>query len=242
MPPRSARHSSRPRGYPAARDTDRYYDHRGQYGHFRECHNTADCIFYVKNEATGIEAKIYQGGVHPANDRKFLAEKNINLVVNCTANIDAPAWNLDVLRGDPGPHWIRFEVSGEVMLAHASALASAKPQERPLLRLCSVRSGVCARGRSSCFTVCGRVFACLCRRAFACSAAPAASQSVVECVLACAVECLLARPLQWLRSLWLSVCLLVWSSVCLLGRSSGFAVCGGVCVCASAFVFLKLRQ
>ena len=164
--PRAARQTSRPHGYPSARDTDRFYDQRGEYGPFRECHDTADVVFFMRHQTTGVEAKIYQGGVYRMRDRSFLEENNISLVVNCTSNIDSPNW-----LGEPGmPHWVRFEVSGNVMRAHALALAC---------------SGVCVHVRDSGFAVCGRVFACLCVRVFACSAAPAASQCVVGCVCAC---------------------------------------------------------
>ena len=42
-----------------------YYDNRGQHGHFKECHDTADVIFFMQNAHTGTEAKIYQGGAPP---------------------------------------------------------------------------------------------------------------------------------------------------------------------------------
>ena len=72
---RAARHSSRPHGFPAARATDMFYDTRGREGHFRECHDTAAVIFIMKNENTGTEANIYQGGAYPAKNRSFLINK-----------------------------------------------------------------------------------------------------------------------------------------------------------------------
>ena len=111
----------RPHGPPAARDSDQFYDNRGTKGRYKECHDTADCIFLATNTQTGAESRIYQGGVYRSEDRAFLEQKNIKLVVNCTGNIDCPSWF-----GQPGaPRWIRFPVSGSVVNVRALALASA---------------------------------------------------------------------------------------------------------------------
>ena len=100
---------SRPHGVPAARSADAFYDQRGNTGKYKECHDTADCIFYMTNSA-GTESRIYQGGVFRSEDLAFLAQKEISLVVNCTGHIDSPAWY-----GQPGtPRWIRFTVSGSI--------------------------------------------------------------------------------------------------------------------------------
>ena len=120
---RGYRESSRPVGYPSSRETDTFYDRGGQTVRLRECHDTADTVFFMENEETGIEARIYQGGIFRVQDLNFLKSRNITLVVNCTTNIEAPEW---FQRREPdAPEWTRFPVAGQVLHAHDLALACA---------------------------------------------------------------------------------------------------------------------
>ena len=109
-----------------------FYDFLGQQSQYRQCHSTADLILRSWNHE-GNEGKIFQGGYVRANDLDFLKATNIRLVINVTANIEAPPWI-----GHPeAPRWLRFVIpelrrDSQVLLAFNTFLPICA--QRPLAR------------------------------------------------------------------------------------------------------------
>ena len=96
---------------------DAYHDSLGRS--MRPTHHTFDCI--TEDTAGPGTGSIFLGGVHVPESLSTLMQAPIcaRLVVNCTSNLQRPAWASDstgaVRSGPPIPQWVRFAISDLVV-------------------------------------------------------------------------------------------------------------------------------
>ena len=85
------------------RSSGTFYDSLGQWGPVPpEPQRSGPHLQVLQQQRQDVN--IFQGGYMRANDLEFLQEIGIRLVVNVTANIEAPPW-----MGKPdAPRWWRF--------------------------------------------------------------------------------------------------------------------------------------